>query len=75
MAEGGRMKTWAVALINFFDNDLRVKVVNTSNDANWKDALGIAFNRYNEGLPDVIEDAKQAAFDGDWMFNVEEVEE
>lgn len=74
------MKKFAVGMINFFDNDLRIKIVET--DGNWKDALKLAYNvttkdedneKYYSAMPDDIEEAKTFTFDGDWMFDVVEI--
>ena len=64
-------KTFAVARISFFDNELKVKVVSAPN---WRDALIGAFNVGDyDNFPDTIKEAKEAAFNNDWMFDVVEV--
>jgi hypothetical protein len=66
------MKTYAVALINFLENNLQLKVVNCA--GGWKKALDMAFPGYAENLTgDDIEDAINDAFNQDWLFQVEEV--
>lgn len=57
---------WAVAIINFFDNELNQKVVETEDD-NWKTALCSAFGDYSS-LSSDIKEAKEEAFNADFMF-------
>ena len=67
---------FAVAAMNFFDNELTIKVVNADN---WKDAV-LQHPQYTSPddtpedektqFPDDIEDAKAFAFDMDTMFDV-----
>jgi hypothetical protein len=65
------MRKYAVAYIFFFDNILKLKVIEAKD---WKDALIKAFNMgYWVGFPDDMEEAQEEAFKGDWMFNVIEV--
>lgn len=66
---------YVVAYLSFFDNDLQVKVVNAEN---WWIALEAAFPGKLEHLGDVmdvgtLEDAKEEAFNQDWLFTVCEV--
>jgi len=66
-----RLSKYAVAFINFYDNKLRIEIVNASD---WKDAFGIAFPGYEDSISsDDIESAKQEAFNNDWMFEVVEL--
>ena len=72
---------YAVAAMNFFDNELTIKVVNADN---WKDAV-LQHPQYKAPndtpedektqFPDNIEDAKEEAFNMDSMFDVIELEE
>ena len=64
------MKKWAVAYINFFDNELSIEIIDAST---WKKALGKAHPGLEEFLSDDIEEAKYDAFNGDWMFEVKEI--
>ena len=64
------MKSFAVATINFFDNDLRIFLVE---DESWKKALGQVEDLTDYNLPDDIEEAKTEAFNSDWLFDVEEL--
>lgn len=70
------MKKFAVAYMNFFDNDLTVKVVESES---WNEALA---KRFSELYPksenifecsDNIEAEKVKAFNEDWIFDVTEV--
>lgn len=70
------MKKFAVAYMNFSDNDLTVKVIKAES---WKEALE---NRLSELYPDSedcyefsdnIEVEKEEAFNQDWLFDVTEV--
>jgi len=63
---------FAVGLINFFDNELEIKVVEVSGK-NWKDAFEKAFPDYAGYLSDDMKEAKREAFDADFMFDVVEV--
>ena len=64
------MKYFAVAHMDFFDNDLKIEFVYANT---WKEAFNIAFPLGDYELPDDIEEAKTEAFNGDWMFEVTEV--
>ena len=67
---------YAVAAMNFFDNEITIKVITADN---WKDAV-LQHPQYastedtpeNEKVqfPDDIDDAKAFAFDMDSMFDV-----
>lgn len=71
---------YAVAAMNFYDNELTIKVVHADN---WKDAV-LQHLQYaptedtpedeKPQFPDDIEDAKAFAFDMDSMFDVIELE-
>lgn len=68
-------KKYAVAYMNFSDNDLQIKIVNAPD---WKSAAGAAFPEridldVTESLPDNLEAAKEEAFDQDWLFDVVEI--
>lgn len=65
------MKKWAIAYINFFDNNVVVKVVEV--DGNWKDALEVAFPGYAEHVSDDLDEAKSMAFDQEWGFDITEI--
>lgn len=72
------MKRFAVGVINFFDNDLDIQVVEAQD---WKSALGKhrAFMPYsieemNEMFPDDSQEkAKNEAFNMDMMIDVVEI--
>ncbi len=65
------MKTYAVAYISFYDNTLKIIIVKAKN---WKDALIKTFGVGSwDGFPDDMEEAKEEAFNGDWMFDVTEI--
>jgi len=57
------MKKFAVAYTNFFDNDLKIKIVEASD---WREALIKAF-------PVVIMETKAQAFGRDVSFAVVEI--
>lgn len=69
-------KLFAVSYIDFFNNEL---VTEFHRAANWQTALCLHTKVVNDaeymdwlcGLD--IEDAKEEAFNGDWMFDVVEV--
>ena len=69
------MKKFAVAYINFFDNELSVVIIEANN---WRDALS---ERMRQLYPDSeplslsgsIKDEQQNAFDEDWLFDVTEI--
>lgn len=68
------MRFYAVALINHLDDSgLQLKVVAATNW--WCDALKAAFPGYLENLDSTLalEDAKTAAVQQDWEFDVVEV--
>ena len=65
------MKKFAVSYISFFDNKMTIKIVE-AND--WKAALVQSeFMKDYDDLPEDFEEAKQAAFDCDSMFEVMEI--
>ena len=64
------MKNYAVAYMNFFDNTLDIKFVESDS---WKNALDKAFPLEGYELPDDMEEAKTEAFNGDWQFEVKEL--
>lgn len=68
------MRRFAVAVIMFFDNELKIKIVKAEN---WKDALKEAFPIEADFViitgNDILE-TKRQAFDQDWMFEVIEVQ-
>ncbi len=57
-----------VAFTNFFDNDLKIKIVKAKD---WKAAIKDAFNLEFES--DDLETAKEDAFNQDVLFEVKEV--
>lgn len=63
------MKKYAVAFVNFFDNDLKIKIVGAED---WRQALNKAFGpKYLKS--DNLVDAKEEAFNQDWLFGVVEL--
>lgn len=64
------MRNFAVASMNFFDNNLKITFVKAEN---WKSALGQVEDLSNYELPDDLEEAKAEAFNGDWVFDVKEL--
>ncbi len=65
---------YAVGYLNFYDNDLQVKVVTAAGD--WKMALIEAGFLDMEGaalLDADMEKAKQDVIDQDWIFDVKEI--
>ncbi len=63
---------YAVCYMNFFDNDLQIRIVD--NVTTWKEALEKVFpENKNMDLPHDMGDAKEYAFDGDWLFDVVEI--
>ena len=60
---------YAVAHIDLFEHDLKIEIVEASN---WKEALEIFVSNVND-LPDDLKEAKEEAFNQDWMFAVKEV--
>lgn len=71
------MTKFAVGYMNFFNNNLKVDIVEAEN---WKEALSnhSAFAGYsveeNTGwLPDDLETAKSEAFKADFLFDVVEI--
>lgn len=68
------MKKYAVAYINFLDFNLKMKIV--VSDGGWKGALENAFIGYgcDLDLPDDIENAKDCAYEKDWIFEVVEID-
>lgn len=68
-----KMKKYAVAHLNFFDNDLRIKIVEA---LDWREALIKAFHvmEWVKGAYDWgLEDAKAQAFGQDVLFDVVEI--
>ena len=71
---------YAVAAMNFYDNELTIKVVHAEN---WKDAVlqhpqyKVSDEEVDEEVyfPDNIEDAKGEAFNMDSMFDVIKLED
>ena len=59
---------YAIALMNFFDNDLQIKIVT---GVNWKDALLRAFPIMEWLTSTDLVQAKEEAWDGDVLFEVE----
>lgn len=64
------MKKFAVAFVDFaFKNDLQIKFVEAED---WRQALNKTFGpRYLES--ESLEDAKEEAFNQDWLFDVKEI--
>lgn len=74
------MKKYAVGWINFFDNDLQIKIVEIEESGNksydWRDALEAAFPGYAENVAfagDNMDLAKEEAFNQEWLFDVKEI--
>ena len=68
-----RDKQFAVAWINFFDNDLTIDIVWAKD---WREAvLGCSPSQFDslDEIPDDVTEAKQVAFDRDSMFEVVEL--
>jgi len=62
---------WAVAIISFYDHELHLKIVEATC---WQEALSAAFPGYEEYLENLsLEEAKIAAFNGDFMFECKEI--
>jgi len=66
------MKNFAVASVSFLDNDLTLKVTKATD---WRDAFRKTFPGESEYLPSELslEEAKEEAFNQDWLFNVIEI--
>ena len=65
------MIEYIVGVVNLFDNELEVKIVDADN---WKEALE-KHPQFTEGvswLPDDLESAKAIAFNADIIFTVVE---
>lgn len=62
------MNKYAVAFVDFFENDLQIKIVEA---IDWKQALikafGIVFTS------ETLEKAKEEAFNQDCLFDVKEI--
>lgn len=68
------MKKYAISFIDFHENDLIIKVVET--DGSWKDALvksQFVDDENAETLDDDMKNAKEQAFNQDWLFEVVEI--
>ena len=66
------MKKYAVGSLNFFDNELKIEIVETDS---WKEALSKHSDFGDVSwLADDMETAKADAFDGDYAFDVVELE-
>jgi oligoendopeptidase F len=64
------LKKYAVAYINFYDNELSIKLTEANN---WEEAVNKTFDLFAELGEDCstdIEEAKRQAFDADFMFEV-----
>lgn len=65
------MPKFAVAHTNLYENTTVVEIVKANS---WHEALEEAFPGYVENLNiDNMEDAKEEAFNQDWMFDVKEI--
>lgn len=65
------MKKFAVGYINFFDNELKINIVEAEN---WKDALCKGSPMGPDWIEsDTMAEAKEKAFDMDSMFDVVEI--
>jgi len=63
---------YAVAYVNFFDNDLQLRVVKARG---WKQAVSRAFDCAQHLTSETLDEAKEEAFNQDWLFNVLEIDE
>ena len=66
-------KRFAVAWLNYFDNDLELSVVEANT---WQEALEKAKPGYVENVADAGDDmdkARELAVDQDWTFTVKEI--
>ncbi len=61
---------YAVAHMNFYDNDLQIKIVTGDS---WRDALIKAFPKMKWLKSNDLEDAREEAFNSDMLFAVEEI--
>ncbi len=59
---------FAVAFMDFFENDLKIKIVEADD---WREALVKAFEASFEG--ETLKEARVAAFNQDYLFNVVEL--
>lgn len=64
------MKKYAVAHMNFLDNDLKIKIVGASD---WREALIRAFPIMGWIGSDNLERSKSIAFGSDVLFDVVEI--
>jgi len=77
------MKRFAVSYINFVDNQLSTKIIESEN---WKSAILARLDGMVEGNPkrieenhtwldrfETLEEVKEAIFDGDMMMDVVEI--
>jgi len=68
------MNKFAVAFINFFDNDLQIKIVEIGS-AHWKHAFVAAYPDYAEFIGNKdMETAKDDAWNQDWAFEVKKID-
>ena len=70
---GDSMKQYAIAYVNFFDNDLQLKLVEADD---WKEALVKGFGADKIGWLESknLESAKEEAFNSDCLIDVKEIE-
>ncbi len=68
------MKKWAVAYVSFFENDVKVKIV--EDDGDWRDAFESAFPGHKEYFADMddIEEAKKMAADAEFGLDVKQID-
>lgn len=69
------MRKFAVSYINFFDNELKTKIISYPTN-NWFECLIKAFPELEDyHFPEDIDEAKENANNWDFMFEVVEIKE
>ena len=71
------MKKYAVAYMNFFDNELTIEFVEaeTEKQAIFSHSKMQSDSGWSEELSDNLDEIKQAFFDGDTLVDVKEIKE
>ena len=70
------MRLAAIAIMTFFENELKQKILPIKKEDTWKDALRLAFGeeygvlQMLKELPDDLEEAKASFFDADTVISV-----